>query len=251
MKKFVLAAIGVAAAIIGQSLAQIPDGHEEIYNEPTRVNLGGRWVVADIALYADAPRTNQLHLALVTDVTKFIKETENDLKNWVATNQDRCGNRWGAGEPQISFPGDSIRFVLELELQVWSCGIRRRGEPGMMAREAGKIDVVLDPYIEAGKLQARLRSFKVEERQGISRILPLEFIAKRVIDAELEKLNENPKFYQAPQPLLDSGFRYRSIEAFKDDDTVMITARFSAIGSTDKFDELVTDVREDGITQKK
>ena len=251
MNKYIMAMIGVAAAIIGQPLAQVPDGHEQIYDEPTRVNLGGRWVIADIALYGDAPRTNQLQLALVTDVTKFIKETENDLKNWVATNQDRCGNRWGAGEPQISFPGDSIRFVLELELQVWSCGFRGRGEPGMMAREAGKIDVVLDPYIEGGKLQARLGSFKVEERQGISRILPLEFIAKRVIDAELEKLNENPKFYRAPQPLLDKGFRYRSIEAIKNDETVIITARFSAIGSPDKFDQLVSDIRRDGITQKK
>lgn len=230
--------------------AQAPAGYTEIYNEPTDVNLGGRWVVADIALYADTPRTNELRLALVTDVTKFIEETERDLENWVATHQERCGERWGAGEPQISFPESSIRFVLDLEYEMWNCGLRGRGEPGRIAREAGRIDVTLDPYVEDGKLQARLGSFSVEEREGISKYLPLEFVAQRVINAELQNLNKNRKFYRAPNPLHAEGFEYESIEAeIVDGGRVIITARYRASGGLSKLDRLVEAVRSDGVTQ--
>ena len=218
------------------------------------MNLGGRWVVADIALYIDpdAAKYNNLHLALVTDVTKFIEETERDLENWVATHQDRCGNRWEAGAPSILFPSSQIRFVLELELEVWNCGIRGKGKPGLLAREGGRIDVTLDPYIEDGKLQARLESFYVDERQGVSKFLPLEFVAKRMIDSELKNLNENPKFYRAPSPFLEAGFEYHSLNGRKfSDERVVITARYQAKGSFDDLEQMIEQVRADGITQKK
>ncbi len=251
MRTIIISAIVICfSAFLGGALAQGPDGYTEIYNEPTDVNLGGRWVVADIALYAETPGANELRLALVTDVTKFIDETERDLENWVATHQERCGDRWGAGAPEISFPENAIRFVLELEYELWNCGLLRRGTPGRMAREAGRIDVTLDPYVENGKLQARLADFQVDEREGVSKYLPLEFIAKRMIDSELAKLNKNRKFYRAPNPFFAEGFEYQSIEAKKHaGDRVVITARYRAAGGLAKLDRLVEAVREEGITQ--
>ncbi|WDI30680.1 hypothetical protein PUV54_12015 [Hyphococcus flavus] len=234
------------------SFAQGPSGYFEIYNEPTNVNLGGRWVVADIALYADTPKTNELSVALVTDVTKFIDETERDLENWVATNQERCGERWGAGEPQISFPENAIRFVLDLEYERWSCGLFGRGEPGRVGRTAGRIDITLDPYIEDGKLQARLADFRVEEREGVARYLPLETVARNVINSEIAKLDKNRKFYRAPNPFFTEGFEYQSIEAVKfEDDRVVITARYRAEGGLAKLDRLVEAIGDEGVTQER
>lgn len=236
----------------GTSLAQAPDGFEKIYEAPTNVNLGGRWVVADIELYADmaAAQENELRVALVTDVTKFIEETEQDLENWIATHQDRCGERWSASDPLIEFPPGSIRFVVELELEVWNCGLRGRGEPGSLAREAGRIDVTLDPYIEDGKLQARLQSFYVDDREGVSKYLPLEFVARRVVASELDKLNKNPKFYRAPNPFVGEGFEYEAIRGRNlDGDRVVITAKYRASGGSDTLNRLVEAVRRDGITQ--
>ena len=254
MSKKLLILIGmiISPFLLSSAVAQAPEGYEEVYNEPTNVNLGGRWVVADIALYIDpeAADRNDLRLALVTDVTKFIEETERDLENWVATHQDRCGNRWEAGEPSILFPASQIRFVLELELEVWNCGIRGKGKPGLLAREGGRIDVTLDPYIEDGKLQARLESFYVDERQGVSKYLPLEFIARRMIDSELKNLNENRKFFRAPNPFFEAGFEYESIEGRKlEDDRVVITARYKASGNRATVRRVLESIREVGITQ--
>lgn len=240
----------VLVAFFDAARAQAPAGYAEIYNEPTNVNLGGRWVVADIALYADTPQAGELRLALVTDVTKFIEETGRDLENWVAARQDRCGERWDAGEPQISFPGDAIRFVLDLEYEMWSCGLGGQGAPGRIAREAGRIDVTLDPYVEDGKLQAGLAGLSVDEREGVSKYLPLEFVARQVINSELAKLNRNRKFYRAPNPLYAEGFEYESIGAEKlAGDRTVITARYRASGGLDKLDRLVEAVLEEGITQ--
>ena len=60
-----------------------------------------------------------------------------------------------------------------------------------MARETGKVDVTLDPYVEDGKLQARLSAFSIGERSGVSKYLPLEFVVRQFLNAELKKLNEN------------------------------------------------------------
>ncbi len=249
---FSLFAAVMAPAVFTQVSAQAPEGFELIYDEPTNVNLGGRWVVADIAFYADkeAAAQGDLHLALVTDVTKFIEETERDLENWVATNQERCGERWGAGDPEITFPTGAIRFVLELELEVWNCGWNGKGKPGRIAREAGTIDVTLDAFVESGKLQAALQAFSIDEREGVSKYLPLEFVARRVVNAEIRKLNENRKFYRSPKPLFGKGFRYQSIAAKREPDgSVIITARYKAKGSAETLDSLVEKIREDGITQ--
>ena len=250
MRFYILAVCGVLNFLLAPVHAQAPLGYAEVYSEPTRVNLGGRWVVADVAFYGDTPQANELRLALVTDVTKFIEETERDLKHWVATNQQRCGERWKAGEPKISFPDNAIRFELDLEYEMWSCGLFGRGEPGRVGRTAGRIDITMDPYIEDGKLQTRLADFQVEEREGVSKYLPLETVAKRVINAELEKLNKNRKFYRAPNPLFREGFEYQSIEAQKfDGDRVVITAKYRASGGLQKLDRLVEAVRAEGITQ--
>ena len=236
------------------ALAQAPAGYEAFYDEATRVNLGGRWVVADITLYADMAAAHQgdLNVALVTDVTEFIAEVETDLENWVATNQERCGERWAAGDPLIEFPTGAIRFALELELEVWNCGWNGKGEPGRFTHEAGKVDVTLEPYVEDGKLQSRLSAFSIDIERGVSRFLPLEFVVRRVLDSELKKLNDNRKFYRSPQPLYGKGFRYHSITAQKRaDDHVVITARYEAKGSLDALDVLAEKIREDGITQER
>ncbi len=232
--------------------AQAPAGYEEFYNEPTRVNLGGRWVIANIALYADMAAAHQgdLNIALVTDVTDFIAETERDLEVWILTNRERCGERWSAGEPLIEFPAGAIRFALALELEVWNCGWNGKGKPGRMARESGKVDVTLEPFVADGKLQARLAAFSIDDQSGLTKYLPLEFVVRRVLNGELKKLNQNKKFYQAPQPLYDAGFSYQSIAAKKQPgDRIVITARYGAKGSTDMLDRLADDIRTQGITQ--
>jgi len=242
------------ALLIGAgAAAQGLDGFVKIYDEPTDVNLGGRPVVADIAFYADldAAKRGDLRLALVTDVTEFIEQTERDLENWIAAHQERCGERWRAGDPYIGFPPGMIRFALYLELEMWNCGWKGEGEPGKFAHESGEVDVTLDPYIEDGKLQAGLAAFSIDERSGISRYLPLEFVVRRVLRAELEKLNQNPKFYRAPMPLYDEDFRYHSIGARKKGERVVITAQYRAEGPADTLDRLVERVRREGITQER
>ena len=234
------------------AFAQVPAGFDQFYEAPTRANLGGRWVEADIALYADmaAAENGELRVALVTEVTKFIAETERDLENWVATHQERCGERWDAGKPFIGFPPGQIQFAVDLELEVWNCGLLGRGEPGRMAREGGRVDVILDPYVENGRLQARLADFSVDNRIGVSKYLPLEFVAKRVIDGELKNLNQNRKFYRAPQPLYGEGFSYESIRGTTSDDgRVWITAIYRADGDTDTLERLADKMRDDGVTQ--
>ncbi len=247
----VLASV-LCAGLAATAAAQAPAGYEAIDAGPTNVNLGGRPVVADITVYADraAAKRGDLRVALVTDVTSFIEETERDLENWVATHQERCGNRWGAGEPYIAFPPGAIRFALYLELEVWNCGWDGKGEPGRLAREAGKVDVTLNPYVEDGKLQARLGAFSITEQNGVSKYLPLEFVARQALNGELKKLNENRKFYRAPKPFYDEGFSYESIGAQKHaGDRVVITARYKARGPAETLQRLAKKMREEGVTQ--
>ena len=236
----------------GAAVAQGPQGFDRIYSELTNVNLGGRPVVADIELYLDPERAAEgdLRLALVTDVTKFIAETEADLENWVATNQARCGERWDAGTPVIEFPSGGIRFALDLELEVWNCGWNGKGNPGRVAQGGGRVDVTLEPYIQNGYLQTRLQDFSVDQRSGMTRFLPLEFVTRRVINSELKNLNRNTKFYRPPQPLYDEDFRYESIRARKyGDGRVVITARYKATGSQETLDRIISKMRSEGITQ--
>ena len=258
MRKLLGATIAIMGAMttlpaLTQVHAQAPDHFTLIYDEPTNVNLGGRPVIADIAFYTDeeAALDGDLQLALVTDVTKFVDETERDLENWIAAHQNRCGERWGAGEPTIEFPTGQIRFALYLENEMWNCGLRGRGEPGRFTRETGEIDVTLEPYIEEGKLQARLAALSIDQRSGVSRFLPLEFVLRRVLTSEINKLNLNQKFYQAPKPLIDDGFAYVSIDAeITEDERTVITARYEANGERAVLDRLMIRIREDGITQE-
>ena len=246
----ILLAISLMAAQPGA--AQAPDGFEVFYDEDTNVNLGGRWVVADISLWADpnATANGDLNVALVTDVTKFIEETEQDLENWIAARQDECGERWRAGDPLIAFPPDAIRFALDLEVELWNCGWNGKGKPRRYAREGGTVDVTLEPFVEDGKLQARLEAFSIEDQRGLTKYLPLEFFVRRALTSEIKKLNENRKFYRAPQPLFDAGFTYESIRAEKrDDDHVIITVHYVGNGDGDDLAALAISVREDGITQ--
>ncbi|GJL93880.1 MAG: hypothetical protein DHS20C05_02850 [Hyphococcus sp.] len=235
------------------AIAEGPEGFDAIYDEPTKVNLGGRPVIADIAYYVnkEAAEDGDLQLALVTDVTKFITETERDLKNWVATRQDRCGERWSAGDPVIAFPPGAIQFSLELNIELWNCGWNGRGEPSRLAREGGKVEVILQPYVKDGKLQAYLEEFSIDEQTGVSKYLPLEYVIRRVMTNELYKLNQNPKFYRAPTPLLEENFVYESIEAEETaTGRVIITARYKAEGTTAALDRVVENTRDTGITQK-
>ncbi|MEO1136625.1 MAG: hypothetical protein AAFW68_08455, partial [Pseudomonadota bacterium] len=227
MLKFTIAAFLTALALSATCQAQAPDGYDTIYDAPTRVNLGGRPVIADIAFHADrqAAQDGDLRLVLTTDVTKFVTETEQDLENWIARRRADCGERWKSGDPDISFPENAIRFAIYLEIEYWTCGWNGRGRPSRVAQETGSVDVTLIPFVENGKLQARLGAFSIEERTGISKYLPLEFIVRRALEQELANLNKNPKFYRAPQPLLSEGFTYQSIEANEDEDGhVVITA---------------------------
>ena len=234
--------------------AQGPAGFEAFYEGPTNVNLGGRPVVADIALYADmkAAERGDLRIALVTDVTPFIEETEQDLKNWVATNQNRCGERWHAGEPYIGFPAGALRLALYIELSVWNCGWNGKADPSRFALEGGKIDLTLNYYVEDGKLQASLGDFSIAEKTGVSKYLPLEFVTRQALLGELKKLNNNPKFYRAPRPLFGEGFVYESIGAVVDENEhVIITARYKGAGAREKLTRIADKTRKDGITQMK
>ena len=98
------------------SFAAAPAGYDVIYDAPTRVNMGGRPVTADIALFADraAAKKGELRLILETDVTDFIDDVEKDLEKWVATHQDECGQRWNAGKPIIDFPKGARSILVHL-----------------------------------------------------------------------------------------------------------------------------------------
>ena len=238
------------AAATGYKLP--PAGFKTIYDAPTKVNLAGRPVIADIALHADmnAAKTGALKLALTTDVTKFVDETEKDLKNYIAERYNECGERWTSGEPDISFPNNSIRFRLDVEVEFWQCGFDGKGKPGRMTRDGGSIDVTLIPYVDTGKLQAKLGDLKIVVTSGLGKYMPLEFVVKRAIEGELKKLNENPKFYRAPNPLFKEMFRYESMAAKVDaQKRVIITARYGANGKAAAFDRIVAKMKAEGITQ--
>jgi hypothetical protein len=229
-----------------------PAGLTTIYDAPTKVNLAGRPVVADIALHADqtAAKTGVLKLALTTDVTKFVDETENDLKNYIAGRYNDCGERWTSGEPQISFPNNAIRFQLAITVEYWQCGWNGKGKPGRMTRDGGSVDVTLIPYVEAGKLQAKLGNLDIVVTDGLGKYMPLEFMVKQAVDGELKKLNNNPKFYRAPNPLFAEMFRYESMAAKVDaQKRVIITARYGANGKAAVFDRIVARMKSEGVTQ--
>ncbi len=233
--------------------AGAPQGYDKIYDAPTRVNMGGRPVTAEIQIFADTSRAanGDVRIALVTDVTEFIEETERDLENWIADHREDCGERWDAGKPYIGFPAGAIRFALDLEYEFWNCGWNGAGKPRRMARETGSIDVTLIPEIVDGKLQARLGNLTLDERTGVNRYLPLEFITRRVLQSELNTLNKNAKFYRAPQPFYREGFVYESIEATRDNRRVVITARYSAAGDEATLERLVAALLEDGIVSER
>ncbi len=233
------------------ALAAPPAGYATIYDAPTRVNMGGRPVTAGIALHTDkkAAAAGDLKLVLSTDVTPFIADVEKDLEKWVATHQDRCGQRWGAGKPTIDFPPGAIRFALDIELEVWTCGWNGEGEPGRFAREAASIDVLLDPYVEGGKLQARLASLTISNRAGLSKFLPLKSLLKPILNSEIKNLNANPKFYKAPKPFISEGFVYESIIGKRNaQGRVLITARYRAKGEEAALKRVVDRVRAEGIS---
>lgn len=244
----------VAAMAISASAAQAQPwiGHEVIYGGPTTVNLAGRPVVAGIALHADMNSASKkiLRVALVTDVTEFVAQTQTDLENWIATRQARCGERWKAGDPLIDFPQGSIRFALDLEIEYWTCGVDGKGEPSRLARETGRVDVTLIPYVEDGKLQARLGAFSIDNRTGVSKYLPLEFVVRAALDQELAKLNKNTKFHRAPKPFLDFGYKYESMKGEKKPDgRVIIIARYRGAGDAPAYQKLAAKMRETGISQ--
>ncbi len=253
MRLFSIAFMAFIALSFVQSKAGAPDGYEKFYDAPTRVNMGGRPVTAEIALFADmdAAAQGRLDIALVTDVTKFIEETERDLENWIATHRRECGERWAAGEPLIGFPRSAIRFALDLEYEYWNCGWNGNGRPWRAVREAGSIDVTIFPDVIDGKLQARLGDFAIDQRTGVNKYLPLEFVTRRILENELAELNDNPKFYRAPQPFHNEGFKYQSIDADRVNGRVVITARYEAAGDRGALDRVVAALREDGIVSER
>ena len=240
-------------AFSGAAFAGAPDGYEKFYDAPTRVNMGGRPVTAELALYADmgAASRGQLEIALVTDVTSFIEETERDLENWIATHQQECGERWGAGKPLIGFPRGAVRFALNLEYEYWNCGWNGNGRPWRAIRETGNIDVTVTPVVVDGKLQARLGDFTIDQRSGVNKYLPMEFVTRRIIESELNELNDNPKFYSAPQPFQKEGFTYRSIEADRENGRVIITARYTADNDQGALDRIADALLDDGIVSER
>lgn len=240
-------------ALSGAALAGAPDGYVQFYDAPTRVNMGGRPVVADIALYANTQTSpaSDLEIALITDVSKFIDETQRDLENWIATHRNECGERWAAGDPVINFPQGAIRFALELEYEYWNCGWNGKSEPWRAIRETGNIDVTIVPEIIDGKLQARLGAFSIDQRTGVNRYLPMEFVTRRILTSELAKLNQNPKFYRAPQPFQREGFTYQSIAAERDDDRIVITALYKSEIDNAVLERLIEELSVNGIVSER
>lgn len=248
-RMLILAALAFSSA----ALAGAPDGYEKFYDAPTRVNMGGRPVMAEIALYADmdAAARGSLEIALVTDVTKFIEETEQDLENWIRTHRKDCGERWSAGEPIIGFPRGAIRFALDLEYEYWNCGWNGKGAPWRAVHETGSIDVTLAPEVIDGKMQARLENFAIDQRTGVNKYLPLEFVARRIVERELANLNDNPKFFRPPQPFHSEGFVYEAIEAERVNGRVVITARYRADAEAVALERIGAALREDGIVSER
>ena len=251
MRKLIFALAALAASV-ATAQAQPWIGHEVIYEGPTTVNLAGRPVVADIALHADmnAAAKKILRVALVTDVTTFVAQTEADLESWIASRQAECGERWKAGEPLIDFPQGAIRFALDLEIELWTCGVDGKAKPARLTRETGRVDVTLVPYVEDGRLQARLGAFSIDNRTGVSKYLPLEFVVRGALDQEIAKLNKNAKFYRAPKPFLDLGYRYESLRGDKKPDgRIIITARYRGAGAAPAYATLAAKIREAGVSQ--
>lgn len=246
-----LSAIAAALAFFAPAAeAAAPKGYAAIYDAPTRVNMGGRPVAADIVLYTDkaAAKKGDLKLILETDVTAFIADVERDLEKWVATHQERCGQRWAAGKPYIGFPEGAIRFALDIEYEVWNCGWNGKGDPSRIALETGRVDVTLVPAGVDGKLQASLGEFAIDNRSGMSKFLPLEFVLRGILEQEIKKLNENPKFYKAPKPFIDEKFGYEKIVGTTKDDRVIITAHYRAKGKEAALKRVVDRVRSEGIS---
>lgn len=232
--------------------AKPPAGMTTFYSGPTKVNLAGRPVVADIALHADmtAAAKGALKVALTTDVTKFVAETQADLKAYIAGRYNDCGERWTSSDPEISFPSNSIRFRMELTIEYWQCGWNGKSPPSRLTRDGGKVDVILAPFVESGKLQARLGDLSIVVTEGLGKYLPLEFLIKRALDGEMKKLNENPKFYRAPNPLYGELFRYESIAAKVDaEKRVLITARYGTNGNAKALDRIAARMKAEGVTQ--
>lgn len=249
---FLSAAAAPATTAPAPAYAVAPAGMTTFYKGPTKVNLAGRPVVADIALHADMPAAakGQLKIALTTDVTKFVKETEDDLKNYIAGRTNECGERWSSSEPEITFPSNSIRFRMSLTIEYWQCGWNGKSPPGRLTRDGGNVDVTLVPYVEAGKLQAKLGDFSIVVTEGLGKYLPLEFLVKRALDGEMKKLNDNPKFYRAPNPLYSELFRYEAIAAkVGAQGSVLITARYGANGNAKVFDRVAARMKSEGVTQ--
>ncbi len=251
MKK-ALSGICASLALAASATAQPWIGHVVIYEGPTPVDLAGRPVVADIALHADMNSAAKkiLRVALLADVTKFVAQTETDLENWIANRKADCGERWRAGEPLIDFPQGAIRFAVDLEIEYWTCGVDGKARPSRLARETGRVDVTLIPYVEDGKLQTRLGNFSIDNRTGVSKYLPLEFIVRGALDQEIAKLNKNTKFYRAPKPFVDLGYKYESMKGERNlGGRVIIIARYRASGETSRYATLAAKVREAGIRQ--
>ncbi len=244
------AAQGGSAAPAGYKIP--PAGLTTIYDAPTKVNLAGRPVIADIALHADqqAAKTGSLKLALTTDVTKFVKETETDLKTYIAGRYNDCGERWSSSDPKITFPNNAIRFQMSLTIEYWQCGWNGKGKPGRLTRDGGSVDVTLIPFVEAGKLQARLGALDITVTDGLGKYMPLETLVRSAVNSELKKLNDNPKFYRAPNPLYTEMFRYESMTSKVDaQQRVIITARYFANGKPAAFDRIVAKMKTEGVTQ--
>lgn len=236
------------------TMAPLPamPGFTPFYAAPTKVNLAGRPVVADIALSADmaALKKGDLRVDLTTDVTKFVDQTEKDLKAYIAGRVERCGERWSSNQPEIAFPANAIRFRIAIVVEYWQCGLDGKARPARMTRDAGAIDVTLEPYVDQGRLQARLGAFDITVTQGMGKYTPLEFVARRAVEGELKKLNANPKFWRPPQPLFAETLRYDAIRAAVGaDKRVVITARYRTIGKETALPRLADRMRKTGVTQ--
>ncbi|MBY0420864.1 MAG: hypothetical protein K2Q06_01075, partial [Parvularculaceae bacterium] len=125
------------------------------------------------------------------------------------------------------------------------------GKPARMTRDGGVIDVTLAPYVADGKLQAKLGAFSIDvTTPGVSKYMPIEFVAKRAVENELKKLNGNPKFYRPPNPLFAETFRYDSIgAAVLADKRVVITARYRTVGKPEAFGRIAQKMKTVGVTQ--
>ena len=85
----------------------------------------------------------------------------------------------------------------------------------------------------------------------MSKYLPLEFVTRTLIEQEIKKLNENPKFYKAPIPFVEEGFGYEGISGeTRDDGRVIITASYRAKGKEAALKRVVDRVRAEGISSE-